>query len=90
MSYSTLKDFLKNENRSSGRKFQLPKWQGTGRYFEPIFKDAGNYWHGVDEEGDSLKIHQDSEYNWAPFESKYQSFDLVDFAGTLFQRSIFI
>ena len=57
---ATLKELMGDKTRGDGRKFTL----GNDVWFEPIFKDRGGKWTGLNDEGYSEEFSEGEIYYW--------------------------
>jgi hypothetical protein len=57
---ATLKELMGEKNRGDGRKFTL----GNDRWFEPMFKDRGGEWSGLNEDGYCENFSEGEIYYW--------------------------
>jgi hypothetical protein len=57
---ATLKELMGDKIRGDGRKFTL----GNDRWFEPIFKDRGGEWTGLNEDGYCESFSEGQIYYW--------------------------
>jgi hypothetical protein len=57
---ATLKELMGDKTRGDGRKFTL----GNDVWFEPIFKDRGGKWTGLNDEGYCEEFSEGEIYYW--------------------------
>lgn len=99
---TVLRSYLQNALRSSGIYYRQKTWN-HGRFFEPIFKDDKNYWHGITDENLHVEYHESIQDGWEtcnnvlsnnPIEVKIlrqeKPINMAEYATTVFQKSVLI